>query len=124
MSATGVTPDGKKRQVGLHNAVEMEMWPTPKASAENYGRPRADDRGDLQAAAMEREMWPTPRCAPASFYAEDPPTAASRGLNSRETLASAAEGPHVPGGKGRQLNPEWVELLMGFPASWTELGDE
>ena len=22
-----------------------------------------------------------------------------------------------------QLNPEWVEWLMGFPAGWTDLGD-
>jgi hypothetical protein len=29
MSRTGMTPDGKKRQVGLENAVTM--WPTPTA---------------------------------------------------------------------------------------------
>jgi hypothetical protein len=31
-------------------------WPTPKASADHYGRPRPHDGGDLQAAAL----WPTP----------------------------------------------------------------
>ena len=38
-------------------ADESSWWPTPKASAANYGRPRANDRGDLQAAVL---MWPTP----------------------------------------------------------------
>ena len=31
-------------------------WPTPRASADHYGRPRFHDGGDLQAAAL----WPTP----------------------------------------------------------------
>jgi hypothetical protein len=41
-------------------------WPTPKASAENYGQPRENDRGDLQAAALlsGRETWPTPSATP------------------------------------------------------------
>jgi hypothetical protein len=26
-------------------------------------------------------------------------------------------------GIGGQLNPEWVEWLMGFPAGWTDLED-
>lgn len=33
------------------------MWPTPKGSAEHYGQPRENDRGDLQAAVL----WPTPQ---------------------------------------------------------------
>ena len=24
---------------------------------------------------------------------------------------------------GGELNPEWVEWLMGYPAGWTDLGD-
>jgi len=41
----------------LTTAVQAhEIWPTPKASADHYGRPRPHDGGDLQAAAL----WPTP----------------------------------------------------------------
>lgn len=35
MSRTGVTPDGKKRQVGLENAVRM--WPTPRVADADKG---------------------------------------------------------------------------------------
>src|SRR2546429_9855785 len=49
-------PDGKKLQVGLESAVRM--WPTPKGSPDHYGRPRKNDRGDLQASV---KIWPTPR---------------------------------------------------------------
>jgi hypothetical protein len=37
--------------------VAVELWPTPKAAAANYGQPREDDRGDLQAATV---LWGTP----------------------------------------------------------------
>jgi hypothetical protein len=40
--------------VALSRAVQL--WPTPKGSASHYGRPRPEDRGDLQAAVL----WPTP----------------------------------------------------------------
>jgi len=33
-------------------------WPTPKAAAAHYGRPRPQDRGDLQATVL---LWPTPQ---------------------------------------------------------------
>jgi hypothetical protein len=39
MSRTGMTPDGKKRQVGLHNVAE-QMWQTPRTGA--HGTPGAD----------------------------------------------------------------------------------
>ena len=53
MSVTGMTPDGKKRQVGLENRVEMEAanWPTPRSEdSEQTGAPRdgeghPDERG-------------------------------------------------------------------------------
>ncbi len=41
----------------LETMARHDLWPTPKASAEHYGRPRENDRGDLQAAVR---MWPTP----------------------------------------------------------------
>lgn len=42
-------------------AGEAGVWPTPKASAENYGQPRENDRGDLQAATV---TWHTPTTRP------------------------------------------------------------
>jgi hypothetical protein len=72
-----------------------EMWPTPKSSAANYGRPRENDRGDLQAAVTS---FPTPTA------------------NRWDGLQS--HGVNVVSG---QLNPTWVEWLMGYPLGWTAL---
>jgi DNA (cytosine-5)-methyltransferase 1 len=90
------------------------MWPTPKGSAANYGRPRHNDRGDLQAAVTN---WPTPTArlgdqrGPQAKRYFDP--ARSNDLDD----AVAAMG--TPG----QLNPTWVEWLMGYPLGWTDSGD-
>lgn len=54
IASKGATEKGK-RQVGLENVASL--WPTPKSSAENYGQPRENDRGDLQAATS---LWGTP----------------------------------------------------------------
>ncbi len=75
-----------------------ELFPTPKASAANYGRPRENDRGDLQAFVLE--SFPTPTA------------------NRWDGLQS--HGVNVVSG---QLNPTWVEWLMGFPLGWTDLED-
>jgi hypothetical protein len=42
MSQTGMTPDGKKRQVGLENAVRM--WPTATAADSRGSRNRTSGR--------------------------------------------------------------------------------
>jgi hypothetical protein len=78
MTPTGMTPDGKKRQVDLAWAVKH--WPTPKGSPSGPDYARANrpaSGGDDLATAVARE---------------------TRG----------------------QLNPTWVEWLMGFPIGWTD----
>ena len=79
------------------------MWPTPKGSAANYGRPRDNDRGDLQAAVTR--TWPTP-------VASDAGT--DRGSSAGNGLRNAV---------GGLLNPVWVEWLMGYPSGWTDCED-
>jgi hypothetical protein len=76
-----------------------KLWPTPKGSAANYGRPRENDRGDLQAAVLR---WPTPV---ASDAGKDRGSSAGWGL--RDAV-------------GGLLNPTWVEWLMGYPPGWTD----
>jgi hypothetical protein len=70
-------------------------WPTPKGSPDKMGRPRPNDRGDLQAAVTQ---MPTPTA------------------NRRSGLQS-----HGKNAILGQLNPTWVEWLMGFPLGWTDL---
>jgi len=65
----GTTTEGYGRR--LKELVEgkrqvKKKWPTPKASAKNYGRPRKNNRGDLQAAV---QMWPTLTAAEGSKIA-------------------------------------------------------
>jgi hypothetical protein len=62
---------GNRHSLYLTHAVKAEElkpgefskairnWPTPRAAADKMGRPRENDRDDLQAAAIQR-TWPTP----------------------------------------------------------------
>jgi hypothetical protein len=37
---------------------------------------------------------------------------------------AAEERRSMAAGNGGQLNPEWVEAMMGFPPGWTECGPD
>lgn len=110
-------PGKKNHKDQLSNAVRL--WPTPSASdcgrtainphmtgngtIRHIGKNGKQSYARLDAVAA---MFPTPR-------------------------ANAGTGPsHSPGRQGApdlqteiggQLNPDWVEWLMGFPAGWTEV---
>jgi hypothetical protein len=94
----------------LHVAIAARaLWPTPKGSAANYGWPRENDRGDLQAAVLQ---WPTPQ-------ARDHRT----GETHRVGDPARHGGWNLNDWVGGQLNPTWVEWLMGYPEGWTDCGD-
>jgi len=100
---------GSLQYQGNHNptllGVVRRRWPTPKGSADKYGSPRENDRGDLQSAVR---MWPTPRSSPSeNRQTKRTPSQES----SRHGLSLAAE-------VGGQLNPVWVNWLMSFPLTW------
>ena len=84
---------GRLVQDGLTQAVGL--WPTPNVP--NGGRAVPDDA-----------EWSTLRCA----YRAD-------GKKIQVGLNSAVKKVE---GRG-QLNPTWVEWLMGFPPGWTDLAD-
>lgn len=112
MSPTGKMPDGRKRQVGLEHQVKMVYqgpWPTPTArdykganSMEHLTREGMRNHTEQLANAVK--LFPTPRVG------------GSRGKSGsgkrHGDLAAVVEG---------QLNPDWVEWLMGFPIGWTNL---
>jgi hypothetical protein len=102
---------------GLALCVAVKLWPTP--TTPSGGGERSKDRagsGNLHWMARAGKLWPTPT------------TRDYKGANSAEHLAKA-RGHHdqppnavkMAGHSGGQLNPTWVEWLMGFPTGWTDL---
>ena len=99
-------PNGKKRTISLENAVKR--WPTPRANERgdyqydggDHSRPRATLSGAVKGC-----MFPTPTTQDAS----------------NKGGSSQYERNYLPMNAivGGQLNPTWVEWLMGYPLGWT-----
>lgn len=147
MSPTGRLPDGRKRQVGLeHQArmVERGFWPTPMASDGCKGGPAQRDGRGRPYLAGAVHLWPTPKASPSGpdfarrkrpgSGGDDLATAVARAFLPTPTASQEAKNSTLPpsqmtrdnlagylfrNGERGQLNPEWVEWLMGFPAGWT-----
>ena len=85
------------------------MLPTP--TAQRYGTQKGKSKGASYRPSLEtmakRSLWPTP-CA-----------GDSRGAGPNQNTVTL--GREVKRQNGGQLNPTWVEWLMGYPAGWTEL---
>lgn len=90
-------------------------------------KPQATKRGRLwfQLAAsalfikdIDLQSWPTPTAMDgadglAKRYRKD--------ANGTRSMLLSQKVNYLAGGGSGQLNPEWVEWLMGFPVGWTEL---
>ena len=100
--------------VPLTSETASGSWPTPTVSG-NYNRKGSSKTsGDGLATAVRR--WPTPV---ASMHKGSSPAALTRrsGASRQNDRLDHA----VMASDGGSLNPTWVEWLMGFPPSWTEL---
>lgn len=112
--AEGILAEG--HQIMLPAAVKL--WPTPRSTdGEHGGRvtPRKSREGGNLIEAVSAQTFPTPssRDWKGGASAE---SLAARGKSPDNTLPDAIER-----GTGGQLNPDWVELLMGWPRGWTAL---
>jgi len=67
----------------------------------------------LDAAA---QRWPTPTCHDGTQVDPDPHRDGRRKQPCLGTLVNM-----TAGSRGGQLNPTWVEWLMGWPSGWTDL---
>ena len=115
----GFSPDGKSNGPSgneLGRAVNLSMYPTPKGSPSGPDFARMDREGlggdDLATAVA---IFPTPtvtdfRTGYGETEAGNKRKENPRGAPLRDEVA--------PGG---QLNPPWVEWLMGWPPGWTDL---
>jgi hypothetical protein len=96
------------------------FWPTPTASLGTKGgrvTPRKGREGGTLIEAVSARTWPTPNASDATKWSNQ--TLVDRVLKGQQVRLNTAVSPE--GGKGGQLNPAWVEWLMGWPTGWTEL---
>ena len=105
--------------------MAVRLWPTPTAHLAKEGGFPAEGRRNTPSLTWEmmqaelaatKRLWPTPN---ASDHRDR--GGASRGSIQRRkekgkqiSLSMSVDG---------QLNPVWVEWLMGFPTGWTDLED-
>jgi hypothetical protein len=105
--------------------TESGLWPTPVANDDNKtpeahmamkarmkGGPRYKPTSlNVMVKGVERGLWPTPdsHCWKAGTR--------GNGTGGGQQLSNQLVAPSTPG----QLNPTWVEWLMGFPLGWTDL---
>ena len=68
---------------------------------------------ELRTGESASLLWPTPTQRDYKG-ARKPETLIAKGRTPRNSLPDAV-------GNGGQLNPTWVEWLMGFPIGWTDL---
>jgi len=95
--------------------------PTPTASDSsrmpNAGR---NSKGPTIHEIAEQEiplMWPTPTASDHIQWKT------SKSWKAQGRVNYVLSNPEVTGVTGGQLNPTWVEWLMGFPLGWTDLRD-
>lgn len=94
-------------------------WPTLKStpSGPDYARAgREGSGGDDLATAVARQTRPTPMAADSRGSSGD--MAKRDGKANQMQLVDAIMRRAENGG---QINPAWVEILMGFPPGWTEV---
>ena len=107
---------------GLPAAVKI--WPTPTVTdSKNNAGPSQFTKGqggrNLNVAA---DMFPTPttgagHCGGTGHF-QQLHKLKEQGVITEEERRNMSQG------NGGQLNPEWVEWLMGYPKGWTDIGTQ
>lgn len=123
---TPVADDSVERAAGKWNSrgepklsAEVKLWPTPTATLGSKGgrvTPRKSREGGTLIEAVSARTWPTP-CATASKGSSPAALTRKDGKDRSNDRIDHA----VMASDGGQLNPEWVELLMGWPKGFTSL---
>ena len=97
--------------------IESGLLPTMTATDANgrtYQYSRGDKTKPVLSLAGVAKLWPTPTASQEAKNATLPGSQINRD-NLAGALLRAGEK------QGGQLNPEWVEWLMGYPTGWTDL---
>ena len=126
-------PKSEQITKGIESGLLQETkWPTPTAStggaSKNPENPRGKHGGNPLATAVQ--MWPTPDANMGARGTQENWTKirpsgqpAQYTLNQavRDSLDVAVQHTNNQQKTGGQLNPTWVEWLMGWPLGWTDL---
>lgn len=119
------TRKGRTRPANLREQVDPEsvaLWPTPTTRDYKDGTAKSCANvpvNGLQGRAIHLYSTPNARdwkCATAKEW-DNPKN--TRNLNRQ--IAKLYEGGESTEERNGQLNPTWVEWLMGFPLGWTDL---
>lgn len=94
-----------------------QCWPTPCAQDYKGRGPNSRQQG---LCDVVRRKYYTPT-AKDSYPASIVEITESRKANSRRTVHRLRSQVTEPEDRGKALNPEWVEWLMGWPIGWTSL---
>ena len=100
-------------------ATAVSMWPTPTVQDSHKATKkwRENHQNNLTAAVFNPEkLWPTPSASNAKGAVRD------RFMGSKTYRSNLDEAVRTHKYDG-QLNPQWVEWLMGYPEGWTDLED-
>lgn len=151
-SRSGTGPSQTEtRQGGMDLQTAAALWPTPTVTG-NYNRPGSGPKAGMGLATAAKlyptqfdatcgdikgkeyngqtqhamkliqaaKLYPTPTtgaglCGGTGNYQQLKALEADGTISTEERRSMAA-------GNGGQLNPEWVEAMMGFPIGWTASG--
>ena len=129
------TVDGNYNRKGLSKtsgdglATAVKMWPTPDTQNHRDGsKMRKDnnlDQGGRHGVSLHHavyhteKMWPTP--TKSDHKGSGPTMVRKDGKLRGDRLDYATERNSDGSPTGGQLNPTWVEWLMGWPLGWTDL---
>lgn len=130
----GTTGGGQGRSL----RTDVKMWQTPTAEDAANRTFRTNSRGEPKLSGQVK-LFPTPRASDAKGSGPAGSASAEHDLNkgnlkgfvmypTPRAQCARGTGPSRVGNKadlqtvaGGQLNPDWVEWLMGFPVGWTNL---
>lgn len=108
---------GASKNAGWGLSSAAKQWPTPTRSDGCGGPGHQGRKGGLNLrTAVSTKTWPTPVASASKGSSPASLKRKSGADRSNDRLDHA-----VMASDGGQLNPEWVEWLMGWPIGWTEL---
>jgi len=98
----------EQQPTGIVGCDEKVLWPTPSVCGNNNRKGLSPNSGDGLSTSVK--LWLTPKTPTGGGKPER--STPGGGLRKIEDQVAQVS----PG----QLNPDWVECLMGFPLGWTD----